>query len=103
MYDHTRMERAGRAPIAESGDLIETTERTSLAGGRARRARCPYADSCQTVGTLPRRHARRRGGTGLHSMLPWERDELYWNSSITISGFDPRRSGGPQVPAPLEV
>jgi hypothetical protein len=28
---------------------------------------------------------------------------LYSNSSITISGFDPRRSGGPQVPAPLEV
>ncbi|SRR5216683_1827047 len=27
----------------------------------------------------------------------------YSNSSITISGFDPRRSGGPQVPAPLEV
>src|SRR5258708_20799207 len=27
----------------------------------------------------------------------------YWNSSITISGFDPSRSGGPQVPAPLEV
>src|SRR5580704_14567361 len=25
------------------------------------------------------------------------------NSSITISGFDPSRSGGPQVPAPLEV
>jgi hypothetical protein len=27
----------------------------------------------------------------------------YSNSSITISGFDPNRSGGPQVPAPLEV
>ena len=27
----------------------------------------------------------------------------HWNSSITISGFDPSRSGGPQVPAPLEV
>jgi hypothetical protein len=27
----------------------------------------------------------------------------YTNSSITISGFDPRRRGGPQVPAPLEV
>lgn len=25
------------------------------------------------------------------------------NCSITISGFDPNRSGGPQVPAPLEV
>ena len=25
------------------------------------------------------------------------------NCSITISGFDPSRSGGPQVPAPLEV
>ena len=29
--------------------------------------------------------------------------KLYSNSSITISGFDPRRSGGPHVPAPLEV
>jgi hypothetical protein len=28
---------------------------------------------------------------------------LYSNSSITISGFDPSRNGGPQVPAPLEV
>jgi hypothetical protein len=27
----------------------------------------------------------------------------YSNRSITISGFDPSRSGGPQVPAPLEV
>jgi len=27
----------------------------------------------------------------------------YSNLSITISGFDPSRSGGPQVPAPLEV
>ena len=27
----------------------------------------------------------------------------YTNSRITISGFDPRRSGGPHVPAPLEV
>src|ERR1700722_2387376 len=25
------------------------------------------------------------------------------NSSTTISGFDPNRSGGPQVPAPLDV
>ena len=25
------------------------------------------------------------------------------NCRITISGFDPNRSGGPQVPAPLEV
>src|SRR5205823_12999407 len=29
--------------------------------------------------------------------------KLYSNSSTTISGFDPRRRGGPQVPAPLEV
>src|SRR2546423_5969847 len=29
--------------------------------------------------------------------------KLYSNSSTTISGFDPSRSGGPQVPAPLEV
>ena len=29
--------------------------------------------------------------------------KCYWNSSITISGFDPSRSGGPHVPAPLEV
>jgi hypothetical protein len=29
--------------------------------------------------------------------------KLYSNSSITISGFDPSRSGGPHVPAPLEV
>jgi len=29
--------------------------------------------------------------------------KLYWKSSITISGFDPSRSGGPHVPAPLEV
>ena len=28
---------------------------------------------------------------------------VYWNSSKTISGFDPKRNGGPQVPAPLEV
>jgi len=28
---------------------------------------------------------------------------FYSNSSMTISGFDPNRSGGPQVPAPLEV
>ena|ERR1700691_6099112 len=27
----------------------------------------------------------------------------YSNSSITISGFDPNRNGGPQVPAPLDV
>jgi hypothetical protein len=27
----------------------------------------------------------------------------YWNSSITISGLEPKRRGGPQVPAPLEV
>jgi hypothetical protein len=33
----------------------------------------------------------------------WLHPDLYWNSSITISGFDPRRSGGPHVPAPLEV
>src|SRR5712691_8425376 len=29
--------------------------------------------------------------------------KLYSNSSTTISGFDPSRSGGPHVPAPLEV
>src|SRR6202042_2830245 len=28
---------------------------------------------------------------------------FYSNSSMTISGFDPSRSGGPHVPAPLEV
>ena len=28
---------------------------------------------------------------------------FYSNSSMTISGFEPRRRGGPQVPAPLEV
>jgi hypothetical protein len=28
---------------------------------------------------------------------------LYSNCNITISGFDPNRNGGPQVPAPLEV
>src|ERR1700756_2774040 len=27
----------------------------------------------------------------------------YSNSSITISGLEPRRNGGPQVPAPLDV
>lgn len=27
----------------------------------------------------------------------------YSNSSSTISGFEPSRRGGPQVPAPLEV
>jgi len=27
----------------------------------------------------------------------------YSNCSITISGFDPSRSGGPHVPAPLDV
>ena len=31
------------------------------------------------------------------------RECVYWNSSKTISGFDPNRNGGPQVPAPLEV
>lgn len=30
-------------------------------------------------------------------------EQLYSNCSTTISGFDPSRSGGPQVPAPLEV
>ena len=28
---------------------------------------------------------------------------VHSNCRTTISGFDPRRSGGPQVPAPLEV
>jgi hypothetical protein len=37
------------------------------------------------------------------AFLAVESYKLYWNSSITISGFEPSRSGGPQVPAPLEV
>jgi hypothetical protein len=31
------------------------------------------------------------------------RHELYSKRSTTISGFDPSRNGGPQVPAPLDV
>jgi hypothetical protein len=40
-----------------------------------------------------------------HRHFSWQAKspKLYWNSRITISGFDPSRSGGPQVPAPLEV
>ena len=36
-------------------------------------------------------------------LVAGEFQKLYWNSSMTISAFDPKRSGGPQVPAPLEV
>ena len=39
------------------------------------------------------------------SWFSWQSraSKLYSNSSTTISGFDPSRSGGPHVPAPLEV
>jgi Phosphoesterase family len=39
------------------------------------------------------------------SRFSWQSraSKLYSNSSTTISGFDPSRSGGPHVPAPLEV
>ena len=40
------------------------------------------------------------GKTSGERILP---HALYSNSSMTISGLEPRRSGGPQVPAPLEV
>ena len=36
--------------------------------------------------------------------VPQQRDRnSYSNCSITISGFDPSRNGGPHVPAPLDV
>jgi len=42
-----------------------------------------------------------RSNCGKSASLPSEGP--YSNCSMTISGLDPSRSGGPQVPAPLEV
>jgi hypothetical protein len=41
--------------------------------------------------------------TRLENLLKENELANYSNCSTTISGFDPSRSGGPQVPAPLEV
>ena|GEM_PF-2280611 len=41
--------------------------------------------------------------TRLENLLKENEQANYSNCSTTISGFDPSRSGGPQVPAPLEV
>jgi hypothetical protein len=63
-------------------------------------------------------HARRPWKNHLHVLPPFTQSRMllflgfrgspratkhYSNSIITISGFDPSRSGGPHVPAPLEV
>jgi hypothetical protein len=50
------------------------------------------------------RHSKVSGrGTALLGSLFFEPRLPHSNSSITISGFDPKRSGGPHVPAPLDV
>jgi hypothetical protein len=41
--------------------------------------------------------------SGFRIRESFEGESFYSNSRTTISGFDPSRSGGPQVPAPLEV
>ena len=76
----------------------------------SRRARCglrfPCVFDAQRVresdiernANLKSSHAREQAG-----LLPIPLDVLHSNCNTTISGFEPRRSGGPQVPAPLEV
>jgi hypothetical protein len=42
-------------------------------------------------------------GRGADEASAPQKTKIHSNSSITISGFDPKRRGGPHVPAPLDV
>src|SRR6476660_2288792 len=57
-------------------------------------------EGCREEACLGAAFANRQDSDSIH---PDSQHQRYSNSISTISGLEPTRSGGPQVPAPLDV